>query len=138
MRRQLSRWLCGLFLLIAFQANADVAVITNIDSTIRLTDTQIIDLFLGKYMTVNGKRIRPVISETDEDTLRLFAGKRGDLSVSRFRISWSTLRFTGKGDRPVQVETGKDVIEAVKAHPDYVGLIHELDLTDDVRVLRIY
>ena len=98
---------------------AEPVVVVNAASAIqRLSQDQVINIFLGRYRRLpNGETAIP-IDQPDSGTLRAeFYRKLVNKDLSEINAYWARLIFSGRTSPPVQAAQPAEVIELLMTNP---------------------
>jgi len=129
------------FLLFALTLSSTYAgellvVVHKSNPTNELNKTQLIDLYMGKYVAFpNGEIAKPIDIAQGEDVKQVFYKHLVGLSLARVNAYWSRLRFSGRVQPPLELETEQQVIDYLASHHNAIGYISERNLTKNLKVV---
>lgn len=113
-----------------------VAVVANVSPITALSQTQLIDIFLGKRTRFpDGSSAVPIDQIEGSPTRHEFYAKFAAMSPAQIKAYWSKIIFTGRGQPPKAVANS---VEAKKLVLTDLNAISYIDLTmvdDSVRVV---
>ncbi len=115
----------------------DIVVVVNKDNPVEaMSRSQIIDLFMGKYVAFpDGQVAVPIDLTGNDSTKRLFYQSLVGMSLARVNSYWSRIRFTGRARPSVKQSTEDDIILYVSETKNAIGYISRSKLTDQVKVV---
>ena len=119
------------FMLVVYQARADVVVIVSADSTTTtaITASQISRIYLGKSNTLTPFDV------TDSGARYQFYTKVVGTDEAKVKARWSQLVFTGKASAPKELSSA-EVVKAVAADPNAIGYVDRSFVNMTVKVVR--
>ena len=130
--------LLTLFCMSLFAQEPLAIVVHNKNPVEALTRSELIDLFMGKYVAFpNDKKAIPVELQGDQKVKIEFYKKLVGMPLSSVNAYWSRLRFTGIKRVAVFKENEKDVIDFIMENEAAIGYISESSITKDLKVIYI-
>jgi hypothetical protein len=123
----------------AFAAE-ELVLIVSAGSDIDQLDSPLVrKLFLGLTVTQQGKRLRPVLNNTDAEIKELFLQNIVSMSDSTYDRYVLRLALLQGRTQPIVYTSTAQLINAVAADPAVVGYVWARDVAHDtrVRVLRV-
>ncbi len=132
--------LCALVaLLLPLFARADELVVVGARApAIRLTSSQVSDVFLGRMISLpNGIAAVPVDQPESSPLREAFYLRMTNKSAAQARAHWAKLYFTGRGVPPREGASSEDVKRIVASTPGAIGYIDRSALDDSVRVILV-
>ena len=129
--------LCGLCLLPAAEAWAQLAVVVNAKSGVSvLTRNDVMNIFLGRFRQFpTGLDARPVdVVDSHPDRARFYR-LLVSKEVPEINAYWARLVFTGRVTPPQQVNSAEEVIKWVQANPGGIGFVDVSKVDGRVRVV---
>ena len=129
-----------LTLLASITAQADIAVITSLDSPVStLTPREVEKIFLGRLrMFPNSDQETLAIDLPDNDPLFVaFYKTIANLDPSKLKRYRAYYLFSGKGRLPISVDNESALIQRVRQNPSAIGYIDSAAVTDEVKVVLI-
>jgi ABC-type phosphate transport system substrate-binding protein len=133
-----------LILLFAFAAGvssanepASIVVIVNPASGVdRLSRTEVIDIFLGRYRKLpSGRAALPIdVSEPSTERARFYQllVKKSPAEISSY---WARLVFSGQTSPPFQVADAKTAVELVQSNPNAIAYVDRASINAHVKVV---
>jgi ABC-type phosphate transport system substrate-binding protein len=117
-----------------------VLVVHKDNPTSVLSRSQVIDLYMGKYVAFpDGSKAVPVDIENDLVVRTKFYDSLVGMSLARVNAYWSKVKFSGRARPPTQQKDEKEILAFVKQTENAIAYIHESSVTDDVTVVyRFY
>ena len=126
-------------LLVAFNANAGVAVVVNPGNA--MTEISVKDaqrLYLGKTSKFPGGGKAAVIDQSGGQAARaVFYDKVVGKTESQAKSYWSKQIFTGKGTPPEQIGGDAEVKAKVGANPQAIGYIDDSQVDGSVKSVLV-
>lgn len=119
------------------QASEQLVIVVNKNNPVtQMSRSEIIDLFLGKYVAFpNGTKAEPVELQGRQLIKQEFYAKLVGMSLARINAYWARLRFTGRTSSAVLEPNPEHVIEFVGLNKQAIGYIPRSMVTNDVRVV---
>jgi ABC-type phosphate transport system substrate-binding protein len=119
-------------------AVADVAVITHPDNPVKLDDTQLRNIFLGKIKVFdNGMPVFPIDIEPGDASRDIFVSKILHKNEANLNAYWARMLFSSKGRPPEEVEDSAAVMKTVAANKSAIGYVDASVVDSSVRVLKV-
>ncbi|MFT6328962.1 MAG: ABC-type phosphate transport system substrate-binding protein [Bermanella sp.] len=117
-----------------------VLVVHKDNPTSVLSRSQVIDLYMGKYVAFpDGSKAVPVDIENDLVVRTKFYDSLVGMSLARVNAYWSKVKFSGRARPPTQQKDEKAILDFVKQTENAIAYIHEINVTEDVKVVyRFY
>jgi ABC-type phosphate transport system substrate-binding protein len=118
-------------------ARADIVVVVSSKSSITaLTNSQIVDIFLGKRTRFPDGSPATPIDQTEGSVARdEFYARFATMSSAQVTAFWSRIIFTGRGQPPKSVTTGADVKLLVSSNPNAIAYIDAKLVDSNLRVV---
>jgi ABC-type phosphate transport system substrate-binding protein len=115
----------------------DVIVVTNIHNPNgNLTKSQVIDLFMGKYLAFpNGIRASTVDIDGDDNLKERFYEQLVGMSLARVNSFWSRIKFTGRAKPPLQKPDEDAIVQFITLKKDAIAYISRSKLNDNLKVV---
>jgi ABC-type phosphate transport system substrate-binding protein len=125
--------------IISVKAHEPLAVVVNKDNPIdKITRSQLIDLFMGKYVAFpDDSKAMPVELEGEHDIKADFYQNLVGMPLSRVNAYWSRLRFTGRKRDAVFQSTEADLIGYIIANKQAIGYVPQSLITEELKVVYI-
>lgn len=130
--------LAGTLAAAAGPAVAEVVVVVSARSPImKLSDSEIADIFLGKLTRLPDGTPTTPLDQTEGSVAReafylKFTGK----SPAQVKAFWSKIIFTGRGRPPRALASDADVMRALHENPLAIGYMERSSIDANARVLR--
>ncbi len=118
-------------------ARAEPVVVVNATSAIqRLSQDEVINIFLGSYRRLpNGETAIP-IDQPDSGTLRAeFYRKLVNKDLNEINAYWARLIFSGRTSPPLQAVQSVDVIELLMVNPGGLAYVDRSQVDKRLRVV---
>jgi len=121
----------------ATEVRAEPVVVVNAASAIqRLSQDEVINIFLGRYRRLpNGETAIP-IDQPDSGTLRAdFYRKLVNKDLNEINAYWARLIFSGRTSPPLQAAQPADVIELLIVNPGGVAYVDHSQVDKRMRIV---
>jgi len=118
-------------------ANDDIVVVVNNKNPVdKMTRSEVIDLFMGKYVAFpDGNSAIPVELSNEVTTKEKFYKALVNMPLSRINAYWSRLRFTGR-KRTVTIQASEDnVVQYINKTQSAIGYIRRSKLNKNLKVV---
>jgi ABC-type phosphate transport system substrate-binding protein len=113
-----------------------VLVVHKDNPTAALSRSQVIDLYMGKYVAFpDGSKAQPVDIENDLETRKQFYNSLVGMPLARVNAYWSKVKFSGRARPPTQQKDEKAILDFVKQTENAIAYVHESTVTGDVKVV---
>jgi ABC-type phosphate transport system substrate-binding protein len=113
-----------------------VLVVHKDNPTTTLTRSQVIDLYMGKYVAFpDGSKAVPVDIQDDLETRGEFYDSLVGMPLARVNAYWSKVKFSGRARPPTQQKDEKAILAFVLKTQNAIAYVHETSLTGDVKVV---
>lgn len=113
-----------------------VLVVHKDNPTTTLSRSQVIDLYMGKYVAFpDGSKAIPVDIEDDLETREKFYDSLVGMPLARVNAYWSKVKFSGRARPPTQQKDEKAILYFVKQTENAIAYVHESSVTSDVKVV---
>jgi len=118
-------------------AKEEIVVIVHPDNPISsMSKSQVIDLFMGKYVAFpNGEKAIPIDIEKPDDLKKNFYEQLVGLPLSRVNAYWSRIKFSGRARPPANKKDYTEAINFLKSTPNAIMYIPKRQLTDTAKVV---
>ena len=116
---------------------AEPVVVVNAASSIqRLSQDEIINIFLGRYRRLpNGETAIP-IDQPDGDPLRAeFYRRLVNKDLNEINAYWARLIFSGRTSPPIQAVDAAEVIQLLKANPGGITYVERNQVDKRLRIV---
>jgi hypothetical protein len=116
---------------------AELVLVVNKNNPISiLSRSQVIDLYMGKYVAFpDGTKAVPVDIEDDVEIRTKFYDSLVGMPLARVNAYWSKVKFSGRARPPTQQKNEKAILNFVIQTEDSIAYIHESSVTADVKVV---
>ena len=121
----------------SFVTSAELVLVVNKNNpTSVLSRSQVIDLYMGKYVAFpDGTKAVPVDIEDDLETRTKFYDSLVGMPLARVNAYWSKVKFSGRARPPTEQKDEKAILDFVMETEDAIAYIHESSVTADVKVV---
>lgn len=118
-------------------ASSELVLIVHKDNpTSALSRSQLIDLYMGRYVAFpNGEKAIPVDIEDDMQTREKFYDSLVGMPLARVNAYWSKAKFSGRARPPTQQKNEKAILNFVMQTENAIAYVHESTVTADVKVV---
>jgi ABC-type phosphate transport system substrate-binding protein len=125
MRFRRALLLAGLFFALSGRLEArEIAVIVNADGPLtRLSQTELVEIFLGQKEMANGVRIRPIDQDESQEIREAFLSNVLHLSHRAYINHWNHRLFREGGIPPLLKNDSSEVIRTVREREGAVGYV---------------
>jgi len=115
----------------------DLVVVVNINNpTTKMTKSQVIDLFMGRYIAFpNGEKATPIDLIDDNHLKSFFYQNLVGMSLARVNAYWSRVKFTGRVKPSVKVPSEAGLIQHMHLSPQSIGYMERRNLTKQLKVV---
>ena len=120
----------------AFAVEDLVVVVNSKNPVVEMTRSEVIDLFMGKYVAFpDGNKAVAVDLDSEQAVKKDFYKKLIGRSLPSVNAYWSRLRFTGRAKPPIKQESTENVAQYIAVTSDAIGYIPRSMLTADLKVV---
>ena len=114
-----------------------LVVVINIKNPVnRLTKSEVIDIFMGKYLAYpNGELASPIELDDDHQLKAHFYQNLIGRSVASVNAYWSRLKFSGRKRSARVLNSEEDVIKQLDETQFSIGYIRESKVTPNLKVV---
>lgn len=114
-----------------------LVVVVNADNPVNtLTKSEVIDIFMGKYLAYpNGDLASPIELNDDNLLKENFYQNLIGRSVASVNAYWARLKFTGRKRKASVLASEEEVIGQLNETKFAIGYIRESKLTDNLKVV---
>jgi hypothetical protein len=121
----------------SFVTGAELVLVVHINNpTVALSRSQVIDLYMGKFVAFpDGSKAIPVDIEDDLETRRRFYEALVGMPLARVNAYWSKVKFSGRARPPTQQKDEKAVLVFIMETENAIAYIHESNVTGNVKVV---
>jgi len=121
------------------QAVEPLAVVVNKANPVdKLTRSELIDLFMGKYVAFpDDSKATPVELKGEHEIKVEFYQSLVGMPLSRVNAYWSRLRFTGRKRVAVLHSSEVELINYIIANEQAIGYVPQSLITEDLKVVYI-
>ncbi|PKG84954.1 hypothetical protein CXF85_04915 [Colwellia sp. 75C3] len=137
--KQIATLLILALLVISVKAEEPLVVVVNKHNPVeKLSRTELIDLFMGKYVAFpNDLKAIPVELNGEHQIKVDFYQNLVGMPLSRVNAYWSRLRFTGRKREAVFKPNETDLIAFIIANEQAIGYVPQSLITEDLKVVYI-
>jgi ABC-type phosphate transport system substrate-binding protein len=120
----------------AIAAEQLVVVVHKNNPTEQMARSEIIDLFMGKYIAFpNGTQAQPVELDDEQAIKKQFYAQLVGMSLARINAYWSRIRFTGRTRTAIEQKNIENVIKFISQGETAIGYIPRSMLNDNLKVV---
>ncbi len=113
-----------------------VLVVHKDNPTSVLSRSQVIDLYMGKYVAFpDGSKAVPVDIENDLVVRTKFYDSLVGMSLARVNAYWSKVKFSGRARPPTQQKDEKAILDFVMETENAIAYVYENSVTSDLKVV---
>lgn len=126
--------------LLLFSVNASttefVVVVNKKNSINALSKREIIDIYMGRYLTFpDGKVSQPLDLPAQSALKNDFYQQLVNKTEQKINAYWARLLFSGRAKPPLQASSVEDALNKVEASQFAIGYIPKSQITDAVKVV---
>ena len=116
--------------------SGDILVVVNKNnSTDSLSKSQVVDIFLGRYVAFPSGNSAEPLDIADTELKGDFYQRLTRLNLARVNAYWSRIKFSGKAVKPLQLASEETAIEFVAAEKLAISYIDAESLTEQLKVV---
>jgi ABC-type phosphate transport system substrate-binding protein len=113
-----------------------VLVVHKNNPTSILSRSQVIDLYMGKYIAFpDGSKAVPVDIEDDLETRTKFYDSLVGMPLARVNAYWSKVKFSGRARPPIQQKDEEAILNFVMETENAIAYVYENSVTSDLKVV---
>jgi ABC-type phosphate transport system substrate-binding protein len=113
-----------------------VIVVNSKNPIQQMTRSEVIDLFMGKYVAFpDGKKAIAVDLNSEQTRKKEFYNKLVGRSLASVNAYWSRLRFTGRVRPPIKQASVESIAKYIAATEGAIGYIPESMLNGNLKVV---
>jgi ABC-type phosphate transport system substrate-binding protein len=127
----------GALIFASFVSSAELVVVVNKNNpTSILSRSQVIDLYMGKYVAFPyGSKAVPVDIEDDLNTRAKFYASLVGMPLARVNAYWSKVKFSGRARPPTQQKDENAILAFVMETENAIAYVRESSVTDDLKIV---
>ncbi len=131
--------LCGLLALRSHSLDTDMVVVVNINNpTSTMSKSQVIDLFMGRYMSFpNGEKASPIELTGDREIKESFYRGLLGMSLARVNSYWSRVQYTGRVKPSIKLSTQAHIVNHISKTPLSIGYMPRSKLTAKLKIVYV-
>lgn len=116
---------------------SNLVVVVNKDNpTVQLSRSQLIDLYMGKYVAFpDGSKAQPLDIDNGQNLKEAFYRELVGMPLNRVNAYWSRVKFSGRVRPPIQQNDEQEAIHVVANSNSAIAYIQSNNLTDDMKVV---
>ena len=123
-----------LFLLLAQTAQAELAVVVNVDNKEALNIMQIRNLYLGKIHTFpSGAEVTVLAQPEHSPAFNEFLSKVLQRSAANLNAYWARMLFSSRGSPPRVISSPDKLLKLVQDNPNAIAYV----LTSDIKGAKV-
>jgi hypothetical protein len=121
-------------------SDQDLVVVVSINNpTSIMTKSQVIDLFMGRYIAFpNGQKANPVELTGDAETKKYFYQDLVGMSLARVNAYWSRVKFTGRIKPSKKVSSTDNITGMLATSPLSISYMLRKHVTKDLKVVYAF
>lgn len=113
-----------------------VVVVHKNNPTMLLNKSQLIDMFMGKYVAFpNGSQAVPVDLSDDTQTREEFYQELVGMPLARVNAYWSRVKFSGKARPPVEYKNEQAILDFLAETENAIAYVNQASVTPEVKVV---
>jgi ABC-type phosphate transport system substrate-binding protein len=113
-----------------------VLVVHKNNPTSILSRSQVIDLYMGKYIAFpDGSKAVPVDIEDDLETRTKFYDSLVGMPLARVNAYWSKVKFSGRARPPIQQKDEEAILNFIMKTENAIAYVYENSVTSDLKVV---
>jgi ABC-type phosphate transport system substrate-binding protein len=113
-----------------------VLVVHRDNPTSVLSRSQVIDLYMGKYVAFpDGSKAVPVDIKDNLETRTKFYDSLVGMSLPRINAYWSKVKFSGRARPPTEQTDEQAIVNFILKTENAIAYIHESSVTANVKVV---
>ncbi len=114
-----------------------IVVVVNHNNPVNtMTQSEVIDLFMGKYVAFpNGKKAIPVELDGEQVTKQVFYKSLVGMSLARINAYWSRIHYTGRTRSAIQQPNEEKVIQFLNNTDLAIGYIPFSKINNNLKVV---
>lgn len=117
---------------------ADILIIANKDvGPSSLTKQTVKDIFLGTRSKWEDKKPIQFVLNGKKSVFKEFAKMYLDKTPSQLKDYWRNMVFTGKGERPKEIDSAKKLLMYVRNTEGAISFVDHKTSAADVKILKI-
>jgi ABC-type phosphate transport system substrate-binding protein len=118
-------------------AEEELVIVVNNENPIQqMTRSQVIDLFMGKYIAFpDGTKAIAVDLSSKQKMKKVFYKKLVGRSLASVNTYWSRILFTGRAKPTVKKETKEDIVQYIAKTKNAIGYIPKSMLNKNLKVV---
>lgn len=129
-------WIIMLLLCQVANSNEMVVVVNQNNPTSALSKTQVIDLYMGKYVAFpDGTKAVPVDLDDNSTTQAIFYETLVGMPLARVNAYWSRVKFSGRARPPMKIHSEQATINFVLENENAIAYVYESSVTDGLKVV---
>lgn len=118
------------------QADALVVVVNKDNPVDALSKTQVIDIFMGRYITFpDGNPVKPFDLGAELDVKRKFYQRLVNKDLAKINSYWARLLFSGRASPPESVDSMKLLLARVSDTKGALAYLPEASVDESVKVV---
>jgi ABC-type phosphate transport system substrate-binding protein len=122
---------------LGLKAADEIVVVVNANNpVVKMTRSEVIDLFMGRYVAFpDGTKAKAIDLEGDHIIKKQFYLDLVNLSIARVNSYWSRIKFTGRARPPISKENEAEVINEIKTSENAIGYISISAVNSNLKVV---
>ena len=116
--------------------NDIVVIVHKNNPTEQMSHSQVIDLFMGKYVAFpNGDKARALDLHDSSEVKKQFYQALVKMSLARVNAYWSRIKFTGRARPPEMYDDENALLDYVSQTHDAIAYIPRSMLNNNVKIV---
>lgn len=117
----------------------DIVVVVNVNNpTNTMTRSEVIDLFMGRYVAFpNGDSATPIEFEGATPIKKSFYKNLVGMPLARINAYWSRLRFSGKQRSTIHLNNEESVIEKLENDRSAIAYIEKSKISNNMKIIYV-
>lgn len=113
-----------------------VVVVNKDNATDKLSKNEVIDIFMGRYLTFpNGDNVQPLDLPSRSEYRNTFYLKLVKQTESKINAYWARLLFSGRAKPPETAKSVADALTQLRESNHTIAYIPESQVTESVKVV---
>lgn len=116
---------------------SQIVVVVSKDNPVdSMTRSQLIDLYMGRYVAFpDGRKAQPVDLSGDNALKEAFYQQLIGMPLARVNSYWSKIKFTGRAKPPVRLDTENDALVFLLEQKQGIAYVRRDSVNEDLKVI---
>ena len=125
-----------LYSTVSYAAESLVVVVNKNNPINEMNRSEVIDLFLGKYVAFpDGSKATPIELSGDNEIKKDFYQQLVGMSLSRINAYWARIRFSGRQRNAIEQDSEHEVLTLLNNDISTISYIRRSLVTENVKVV---